>query len=377
MRLLFAILLAVHGLIHLMGFAKAFGLAKLPQLVQPISRPMGVAWLAAALLLALTAVAVFAMPRWWWALGGVALVLSQIVIASSWSDARYGTIANAPILVGVVLGFLSQGPVSLRAEYDREVERILARRAPAAPISQADLARLPTPVRRYLQVSGAAGQERTRNFRAQFGGRIRSDRQARWMPFTADQIEAFDEPVRLFYMDATMLGIPVQVMHVYRGSTATMRVRAAGLVTLVDARGPELDRAETVTLFNDMCVLAPGSLLDPRIRWQEIDERSARATFTNGGQAIIADLFFDGAGQLADFASDDRSRSSPDGKSFERMRWTTPVRDYRSFGPWRVSTRAETRWHPKGGEFTYGEFELLDIMHDVGRGGPATEGAAR
>ena len=43
MRWIVAVLLAVHGLIHLMGFAKAFGYAELPQLTQPISREMGVA----------------------------------------------------------------------------------------------------------------------------------------------------------------------------------------------------------------------------------------------------------------------------------------------------------------------------------------------
>ena len=41
-------LLTLHGLIHLMGFAKAFGYAELPQLMQPISREWGVVWLLAA-----------------------------------------------------------------------------------------------------------------------------------------------------------------------------------------------------------------------------------------------------------------------------------------------------------------------------------------
>jgi hypothetical protein len=365
MRTTLTVLLALHGLLHLLGFAKAFGLARLPQLEQPISRPMGVAWLAAALLLLATAVAVNVMPRWWWIPGIASLVLSQVVIVSSWSDARYGTLANALILIAVAIGFLSQGPTSLRAEYDREVERIVARAVPAAPALEGDLARLPAPVRRYILASGGAAPAVSRSFQARFRGRIRSGPEARWMPFTAEQVEAFDEPVRLFYMDATMFGVPLQVLHVFRGSTATMRVRAAGLLTLVDAKGPELDRAETVTLLNDMSVLAPGSLLDPRIRWQEIDDRSARATFTNGAQSVVADLIFGPDGLLADFASDDRRKASADGKTFEPMRWTTPVRDYRGFGPWRISTRAETMWHPRPGPFAYGEFELLDIVHDA------------
>lgn len=36
MRLFLVLLAAVHGLIHLMGPAKAFGLAELPQLTIPI-----------------------------------------------------------------------------------------------------------------------------------------------------------------------------------------------------------------------------------------------------------------------------------------------------------------------------------------------------
>ena len=48
MRWVFAFIVVVHGLIHLMGPAKAFGYAELPQLTQPISRGMGLVWLLAA-----------------------------------------------------------------------------------------------------------------------------------------------------------------------------------------------------------------------------------------------------------------------------------------------------------------------------------------
>ena len=45
MKLAFTVLLLVHGLVHGMGFLKAFGLVRLPQLASPISRPLGVLWL--------------------------------------------------------------------------------------------------------------------------------------------------------------------------------------------------------------------------------------------------------------------------------------------------------------------------------------------
>ena len=98
-----------------------------------------------------------------------------------------------------------------------------------------------------------------------------------------------------------------------------------------------MDRAETVTLFNDMCLLAPGTLIDPGIAWEAVDATTARARFTNGGQTITATLLFDSAGQLTNFVSDDRSRSSPDG-TFTPRRFSTPLRDYRDFGPVRLAS---------------------------------------
>lgn len=41
-----------------------------------------------------------------------------------------------------------------------------------------------------------------------------------------------------------------------------MRVRVAGLAQVVDVRGPEMDRLDAVTLPNDLCILAPGALVD-------------------------------------------------------------------------------------------------------------------
>ena len=42
MRSAFFGLLVVHGLIHLMGFAKAFELGEFPQLTQPVSSALGI-----------------------------------------------------------------------------------------------------------------------------------------------------------------------------------------------------------------------------------------------------------------------------------------------------------------------------------------------
>ena len=237
MSTMFALLLVAHGLIHLLGFAKAFQLADLPQLTQPISPFVGVLWLAAAVMFVAAAASLVVTPRAWWMIGAGAIGLSVLVILASWNDAKFGMVANLVVLIGVAIGFVSEGPVSLRANYDGDVAGNLARRAAAEPVTDLDLAPLPAPVQRYLRVSGVVGMPRVRNFYARMHGRIRSGRDARWMRLAAEQHSFIDERVRLFYLNASMYAIPVQGYHRYVGASATMQVKAAGLIRVVAAAG--------------------------------------------------------------------------------------------------------------------------------------------
>ena len=235
--LAFVIFLVVHGLIHLMGFAKAFGYADLPGLTLPISPAMGVLWLLAAGLFLAAAIAIYASPRVWWILGALAIVASMVAIVPSWRDAKAGALANAVVLAGVALGALAYGPTSLRAAYDRDVRaELLASRAAGAPVlTDADLAPLPAPVQRYLRASGVVGQPRVLDMFVRMHGRIRGAPDAPWMPFTSEQHSTWgDRPSRMFYMTATRAMIPIQGYHRFVGPPASMRIKAAALVPVVD-----------------------------------------------------------------------------------------------------------------------------------------------
>lgn len=364
----FAVLLVGHGLLHLIGVAKAFRLAHLPQLSQPISPTAGAVWFAATVLLVASAGAIYLSPRWWWAVAALAAGVSTAAIVPSWADAKMGAAVNLVVIAGALFGYLSQGPGSLRASYEDDVAAALAGTAPASPLVQADLARLPEPVQRYLRVTGALGQPRVASFQARTSGRIRSGRDARWISLSARQHNTVaGRMARYFYFDASMMAIPVQGYHRYVGASATMRVKAAALVAVVDAAGREMDQSETVTLFNDMCLFAPGSLVNPAIAWEPVDRNTARAAFSNAGHTIRAELSFNDAGELIDFSSDDRYQISADGKSVRKLGWSTPLRDYRQFGPVRLASKGEAKWHEPGGAYAYIELRTDEVRYNVRR----------
>lgn len=177
------------------------------------------------------------------------------------------------------------------------------------------------------------------------------------------QYNFFTRPTRLFLMEARMFGLPVRALHVYREESATFTVRVASAVTMVDLRGKDISAAETVTVLNDLCLMAPGALLDPRLAWTEVDAHTAGVTFTNAPHRVAATLSFDGSGDLVDFWSDDRPDSSSG--RFIPMRWSTPITEYRDIDGMHLLHRGSAVYDRPGGPFRYGEFTMRSIQYDV------------
>ncbi len=98
-------------------------------------------------------------PTWWWAVGIVAAVVSQVVIFTSWRDAKAGTIVNVLLLLVAGYAFASFGPRSFAAEWRHRTDAALTTAAPSGTVvTEADLAGLPDPVPRYVRRSGAVGR---------------------------------------------------------------------------------------------------------------------------------------------------------------------------------------------------------------------------
>ena len=259
MKILFAVFLVVHGLIHLMGTAKAFGVADIPQLTQQIAKtarhPLASGWgmipLGRDSLLHLASTVVGGRC---WCGRRVAGCDPHVVERCPVRDDREhcrarGRHPRLPVAM----------PSSFRAEYGCEIAQGLGRAVATPLLTEADVAQLPTLVQRYIRLNGAVGQPRVQqNFCARFQWYIRSGPSARWMSFTGEQVQLLRPAIASVSHGRLNVRVLFQVFHRFVGPSATMRVKVASVVTMVDAKGPEMDEAETVTLFNDLCVFAPG-----------------------------------------------------------------------------------------------------------------------
>lgn len=75
------------------------------------------------------------------------------------------------------------------------------------------------------------------------------------------ELERLPKSVQLCLQRANAVGAPLtSTFSVDFGGE--MKIKLAGLITVAEASGPIMNKSETVTFFNDMCLIAPETLID-------------------------------------------------------------------------------------------------------------------
>lgn len=151
MKILFAVILFVHALIHLMGFVKAFGPDEIKELTMPVSKPSGIIWLATTILFSISLFFFLIKKDSWWIIGAIAILLSQILIIMTWHDARFGTLANVIVLIAVLIGAGSwQFNNMVRSEVKSFMPPSLSK---GIPVRDSAIALMPPIVQKWLKHS--------------------------------------------------------------------------------------------------------------------------------------------------------------------------------------------------------------------------------
>ena len=288
----------------------------------------------------------------------IGVFMSQMWIFSAWQDTKLGSLVNLLILVGVLIGYSKS---RFEGRFKEDVQAVFENlRLSGKLLKDKDLKPLPDLVQNYIRRSGAVGKPKIENFYLEFHGEMRGQGKA-WFGFTARQYNFIPRPSRFFFMKARVKGISTQGYHSYQPPAAKMVVKALSMFPVVKMDQPEMFPTETVTFLNDLCLFAPGALIDDRIRWEAIDDSRVRAIFTFKQIQISAELFFNAEGDLVDFRSEDRY----DIGQMKRLPFTTPVKEYREFDGIRVPSYGEAVWHYPDGPFVYGKLRLKAIRYNL------------
>jgi len=291
MRWILVVILLVHALVHLMGFTKAFGYAHLPQLGE-LTRGAGLAWLAAALLLLVTALMVIRSSEVWWVVGVLAVLASQMVILTSWREAWAGTILNVVILVAAGLSAAEWRFDFKTHDLVRQLES--TGMATHTQYSERELEGLPLVVQKYFRRVLTPGQPLIAHARIASRGTFNMGDPPKnnWRPFTA--IQDFYPSAPGFVWNARIQMAPalnVFVRDAFVDGEGSMSGSILGVKTVVHSGGTmEMAEASLMRYLAEAPWFPTALLPSQRVRWTALNDGAARATLT--ARDVTASLDF-------------------------------------------------------------------------------------
>ncbi len=197
LKYIFALIVLLHGLIHFMGFAKAFNYGNITQLTKNISKPAGIAWMLTAFLFVAAVILLLLKKESWTFIALLAAVLSQVLIVAAWQDAKYGTIANSIVLLIAVAALTT---LPFESQFIKDIKIHFGKTKTSAPdlLTEADIMNLPQPVQKYLRFCAVLNKPKVKNVRLVFDGQMRA-KDKDWFKFQSLQYNFLMTPQSCFY----------------------------------------------------------------------------------------------------------------------------------------------------------------------------------
>lgn len=361
MKYLFGIIVFLHGLIHILGFVKGFDLKEVNELVTPISKPLGVVWLAATILFLTYGVSYMLNFKYSWLIGVTAVIFSQVLIMLYWKDAKFGTLPNIIILAVSVVSF---GYYNFQKIIQQETALLLNKNLSIENkiLTESDLNNLPEPVKKWLKNSGALGKPFINCGKlTQIAEMQMKPEQENWLSAKAIQYTTISNPTFIWSVDVKMNSLlNFQGRDKFDDGKGEMLIKINSLFNIVNERGKKLDEGTLQRYLGEM-VWFPSLALSSYITWEQIDENTAKATMTYKGTSGSGTFYFNKSGDFIKFSALRFYGNEPDAKRYE---WLLDVLDYKSFEGIKVPSKMTATWKFENQDWTWLKLEITDIKYN-------------
>lgn len=144
--------------------------------------------------------------------------------------------------------------------------------------------------------------------------------------------------------------VSAAVVDRYADGSGSLSARMLGLIPMMGARGPDIDRGEAMRYLSEL-PWAPHAIdRNHELRWRQLGPHSLEVGTLVNGSPVAVRLDSNTDGDMVR-ALGDRPRQV--GKEVIETPWISEFADYETVGEVRVPTRAEVSWLVDEGPFTY------------------------
>lgn len=229
-----------------------------------------------------------------------------------------------------------------------------------------ELEPLPPVVRRYFERVLTPGRPIITAADIELSGTINMSETAdQWRPFSSTQRVITHRPGFLWDARITMgPGIIAHVHDAYIAGTGILHASLFGLITVADVRGtPEMARGELIRFFAESAWYPTALLPGQGIRWQAIDDHSARATLEDGAVRVSLIFRFGEDGLIETVYAEARERIV--GTEAELHPWEGRFSDYREVEGVLVPMQGEVSWILDGEHKPYWRGTITGIAYEA------------
>jgi hypothetical protein len=248
--------------------------------------------------------------------------------------------------------------------------RLAAARTPVEPSAYdaREIESLPAPVQRYFRAVLKDGQPLVAAARFSHEGQFNMSASGQsWTPFASNQFVVTRRPG--FDWDARIRmapGLKVFVHDAYVAGDGILLAKLFGLLTVADIHGTREAAEGELTRFVAEAAWYPTALLPSQgVRWQAIDERSARATLQDGPTSVSLEFRLDPEGLISTVRAAARPRSV-NGKLVPTP-WQGRFWGYELRHGVRIPLQGEVAWELADGLRPYWRGRITDIAYDLAR----------
>jgi hypothetical protein len=218
-------------------------------------------------------------------------------------------------------------------------------------------------VRRYLRLAVPQNAAAIRSVHLRHDGFFRPNPGPRCFPIQGEQYFTLDPPGFVWHARIRMLPLLwIEARESLISGRGGMRVKFNSIFTMADARGPEIDQGLQARWLAE-AVWFPSVFANDLIGWEQIDNRSARATLLGEGLPVSLVFEFDEEGRAVR-VQDERYRTVEGGKAVLTP-WSRSCTDYRDFSGLQVPSRVEVSWDVNEGQLTYARFRVTVLEYNA------------
>lgn len=243
------------------------------------------------------------------------------------------------------------------------------RTAPTANrFDPAELEGLPVPVQRYFRTVLTAGQPIVTAATIEHTGEFNmGEAQDNWKPFTSRQRIVTARPGFVWNARIAFVpGLAVRVHDAYVAGAGRLHAAVAGLFTVADLQGtPDLAEGELMRYFAEAAWVPTALLPSQGVRWEAVDEHSARATLADGAVSVTLTFGFAADGSM------DRVRAEARGRTVAGRVLPTPWEgrwsNAQAQGGMRVPMTGEVAWLTPEGRKAYWRGTITSLSYEFAR----------